>query len=120
MTTFDEEVTELITKCEGLLEGWASEITSNQNHVVEPEIEVSMVRRKVVKRLKTYLKSLSEYIRFVTGLVNRYKSLLLEFATLSGLTQIEQNKVNLDLKSRYFSVFNPLNPPCQGDFELFA
>ena len=44
----------------------------------------------------------------------------LEFATLSGLTQIEQNKVNLDLKSRYFSVFNPLNPPCQGDFELFA
>ncbi len=34
----------------------------------------------------------------------------------AGRTQIEQKKEILDLKSRYFGVFNPLSPPYQGDF----
>ncbi len=36
--------------------------------------------------------------------------------SLIGLTQIEQKRDIFCLKSCYFGVFNPLNPPYQGDF----
>ena len=39
---------------------------------------------------------------------------------VTGLTQIEEKKEILDLKSRYFGVFNPLNPLIKGTFEPIA
>ena len=72
--------------------------------------------RKQVASTKSRLNALKTTNFFRFKLTKKKKYVLIH-PNCSGLTQIEQKRGIFCLKSRYFSVFNSLNPAYQWDFK---